>query len=134
MGKSAFSAPQSDMSSAVLAVKMQQKISQEMYSIKLYSPVFIGNSEIVLRMIAKNDLADLHIFYGTRVMKIAALTNSDNWFWCPSPLNPADILSRSGSTLEQINSDFWLHRSFLSKPNILGQSRNVHPSCCPLHR
>ena len=80
MGKSAFSAPQSEMSSVVLTVKIQQKISQEMYSIKLSSPVFIGDSEIVLRMIAKNDPADLPIFYGTRVMEIAALTNSDNWF------------------------------------------------------
>ena len=51
------------------------------------------------------------IFYGTRVIEIAALTNSDNWFWCLGQLNPADLLTRSGSTLEQINSDFWLHGS-----------------------
>ena len=78
MGKSAFSAPQSEMSSVVLTVKIQQKISQEMYSIKLSSPVFIGDSEIVLRIIAKNNPADLPIFYGTRVMEIAALTTQIN--------------------------------------------------------
>ena len=31
LGKSAFSSPQSEMSGAVLAVKMQQKISQKLY-------------------------------------------------------------------------------------------------------
>ena len=77
MGKSAFSAPQSKMSGADLAVKMQQKINQEMYNVNLSPPVFIGDSEMVLRMIAKNDPADLPIFYGTRVMEIAALTNPD---------------------------------------------------------
>ena len=66
---------------------MQQKISQEMYNINLTSPMFIGDSEIVLRMIAKNDPADLLIFYGTRVMEIAALTNSADWFWCSGHLN-----------------------------------------------
>ena len=45
MEKSLFSAPQSEMSGADLAVKMQQKISQEMYNINLTSPVFIGDSE-----------------------------------------------------------------------------------------
>ena len=101
------------MASASLSVKMQQKMSQEMYNIKMSPPVFIGDSEIVLRMIGKNAPADLPIFYGTRVMEITALTNPDDWFWCSGQLNPADLLTRSGTTLEQINSDFWLHGSFL---------------------
>ena len=117
MGKSAFSAPQSEMASADLAVKMQQKISQEMYNIKLTSHVFIGDSEIVLRLIAKNAPADLPIFYRTRVMEITALTNSADWFWCIGHLNTTDLLTRSGTTLEQINSDFWLHESFLPQPD-----------------
>ena len=105
------------MSGADLVVKMQQKISQEMYKVNLSSPVFIGDSKIILRMIAKNDPTDLPIFYSTRVMEIAVLTNSDDWFWCPGHLNPADLLTRSDTTLEQINSDFWLHESFLPQPD-----------------
>ena len=99
-----------------------------MYNIKLTPPVFIGDSEIILRIIAKNASADLPIFYGTRVMEITALTNSDDWFWCPGKLNPADLLTRSGTTLEQINSDFWLHRSFLP------QDKHSWPvkKCAPL--
>ena len=46
--------------------------------INLQPSVFIGDSEIVLRMIAKNDPADLPIFYGTRIMEIAALSDTDN--------------------------------------------------------
>ena len=105
------------MASADLAVKMQQKISQEMYNINLTSLVFIADSEIVLRTIAKNTPADLPLFYETRVMEITVLTNSADWFWCPGHLNPADLLTRSGTTLEQINSDFWLHGSFLPQPD-----------------
>ena len=36
--------------------------------------------------------------------------------WCPGPHNPADLLTKSGSTLEKINSNFWLHGSFLPHP------------------
>ena len=113
MGISAYSAPQSEISGAVLAVKMEQKISQELYNISLYNPVFIRNSEIVLRMIARNDPVDLPLFYGTRIMQISALTSTNNWFWCPGILNHADVLTRSGSTLEKIRSRFWLQGSFL---------------------
>ena len=74
MGKS--SAPQSEISGEVLAVRMELKVKQELYNINLKPSVFIGDSEIVLRMIAKNDPADLPIFYRTRIIKIAALSNA----------------------------------------------------------
>ena len=47
--------------------------------------------------------------------QISELSNTDNWFWCPGVLNPADLLTRSGST-ENIKSRFWLQGSFLSTP------------------
>ena len=106
MGKFALSAPQSEISAAVLAVRMELKVKQELYNINLKPSVFIGDSEIVLRMIAKNDPADLPIFYGTRIMEITALSDADNWFWCPGILNPVDLLTRTGSTLEDISSKF----------------------------
>ena len=53
LGKSTFSAPKSEITSPVLATRMQQKISQELYNISLSSPVFIGDSQIILRMIAQ---------------------------------------------------------------------------------
>ena len=68
MGTSAYSAPQSEISGVILAVKMEQKISQELYNISLSNPVFFEDSEIVLRMIARNDPADLPIFYWTKIM------------------------------------------------------------------
>ena len=80
IGKFTYSPPQSEISGAILAVKMEQKISQELYNISLSNPVFNGDSEIVLRMIARNNPANLPIFYRTRIMQISALTNADNWF------------------------------------------------------
>ena len=53
LGKSAFSAPQSEIAGAILASRMQQKISQELYNVSLSDPAFIGDSEIILKMIAK---------------------------------------------------------------------------------
>ena len=44
LGKSAFSAPQSEIAGAVLATRMQQNIRQELYNVSLSSPVFIGDS------------------------------------------------------------------------------------------
>ena len=102
MGKSALSAPQSEISGAVLVVRMEMKVKQELYTINLKPSVFFGDSKII----AKNDPADLPIFYRTRSMKISALTSTDSWFWWPGTLNPTDMLTRTCSTLEDINSKF----------------------------
>ena len=116
MGKASYSAPQSKITSAVLAVKMERKITLELSNITQSEPMFIGDSEIVLKMIARNDPAWLPMFYGTRIMEISALSIADNWNWCPGSLNPADFLTRSGATLEKINSSFWLQGSFFPQP------------------
>ena len=57
LGKSAFSVPQSEMAGALLASRMEQKIKQELFNVTLSPPTFIGDSEIILKMIAKNDPA-----------------------------------------------------------------------------
>ena len=112
-GKTAYSAPQSDIAGATLAARMEQKISQELFNVTLSAPVFVGYSEIILKMIAKNDPAGPPVFYGSRLMEILSTSSSDNWFWCPGPLNPADLFTRSGTECNQINSKFWLQGSFL---------------------
>ena len=116
MGKASYTAPQSEIASEVLAVKMDRKITLEISHITLSEPMFISDSEIVLKMIARNNPAGLPMFYGTRIMEISALSVADNWNWCPGSLNPADLLTRSGATLEKINSNFWLQGSFLPQP------------------
>ena len=116
LGKSAFSVPQSEIEGAVLPTRMEQKISQELYNVSLSAPVFIGDSKIILKMIAKNDPVCPPVFYGTRLMEIASVSSPDHWFCCPGPLNPADLLTRTGSTCDQVKSEFWLHSSFLPQP------------------
>ena len=91
---------------------MQQKISQELYNISLSSSVLIGDSEIILKMITK----DNPVFYGTRIMDFAGVTTSYNWFGCPGSINSEDLLTRAVSTCDQIKSDFWLQGSFLPQP------------------
>ena len=87
----------------------------ELSNVTLSEPMFIGDSKIVLKMIARNNPAGLPIFYGTRIMEISALSATTSWHWCPGFLNPADLLTRSGSKLEKLNSRFWLQGSFLSQ-------------------
>ena len=117
MGKGSNSAPQSEIASSVLAVKMERKIALELSNITLSKPMFISDSEIVHKMIARNNPAGLPMFYRTRIMEISALSIADNWNWCPESLNTADLLTRSGATLENINSSFWLQGSFLPLAN-----------------
>ena len=113
MGKASYPAPQLEIASAV---KMERKINLELSNITLSEPMFISDSEIVLKMIARNNPAGLPMFYGTRIMEISALSVADNWNWCPGSLNPEDLLTRSGATLKKINSSFWLQGSFLPQP------------------
>ena len=116
MGKAAYTASQSEIAIAVLAVKMEWKITLELMKVNLSEPVFIGDSKIVHKMMARNNPAGLPIFYGTRIMEISTLSAAVSWYWCPGSLNPADLLTRSGFTLEKLNSKFWLQGSFLPQP------------------
>ena len=70
MGKAAYTAPQSEIASAVLAVKMEPKINLELSNVTLSEPMFLGNSKIVLKMIARDNAAGLPIFYGTRIIHL----------------------------------------------------------------
>jgi len=92
---------------------MKQKIGQKLFNVSLSSPVFIGDSEIILKIITKNDPDGPPVFYGTRLMKILSASSPNKWYWCLRPLNLADLLTRSGTNCDQINSKFWLHGSFL---------------------
>ena len=103
---------------------MEQKISQELYTVSLSTPVFIGDSKIILKMIAKNDPACPPVFYGTRLMEISSVSSPDHWFWCPGPLNPADLLTRTGTTCDQIKPEFWLRGSFLPQPRSSWPTKN----------
>ena len=129
MGKAAVSAPESEMAAAILAVNMQIKISQEAYTISLSDPpLFLGDSEIVFRMIDRDDPADLLIFNSTCIMEIAELTNSDSGFWCSGTLNPADLLPRTGSTMEKLHSESGYMAVFSPYLKLIGFSNHVRPS------
>ena len=119
MGKSSFSAPQSEICAANLAVKMVSKILEEFNNISILETQFIGDSEIVIRMIGKQEPSALQTFYGTRVMSILASTTPDQWFWCPGSSNPADLLTRSSCSAKTLGSPFWLNGGFLTQPRDL---------------
>ena len=63
LGKTAYSTTQSEIAGATLAARMEQKISQELFNVTLSTPGFLGDSEIILKMIAKNDPTGPPVFY-----------------------------------------------------------------------
>ena len=87
IGKASYSAPQSKIASAVLAVNMERKITPELSNITLSEPMFISDSEIVLKMIARNNPARLPMFYGTRIMEIS------DYLLLPTGIDVLDLLT-----------------------------------------
>ena len=86
--------------------------SQKLFNVSLPPPVFIGDSEIILDD-HKEWSPGPPVFYGTRLLEILSVSSPESWFWCPGLLNPAYLLTKSGTNCNQINSRFWLHGSFL---------------------
>ena len=124
LGKSAFSAPQFEMAGALLASRMEQKIKQELFNVTLFPPTFIVDSEIVLRMIAKNDPAGNPVFYGVRLMEILAASSpgvleTSTQLTCSQDLEPAAPRSTQSSG--------WMVVSYL-RINPHGLSSSVLPS------
>ena len=65
---------------------------------------FVGDSAIVLRMIAKNRPATLDSFFGTRLLEITDASSPDQWFWIAGKDNPADLLTRQGCSAASVGS------------------------------
>lgn len=68
------------------------------------------DSEITLCRIKSNlesNQTKLPIFEANRVSKIQELSSSLNWYYVPTQLNPADIVSRGLLASELVNCSFW---------------------------
>lgn len=56
------------------------------------------------------------MFTGSRIDAIQNSIPGKPWWWTPGHTNPADLLKRSESTIEDMTSPFWLNGSYINKP------------------
>ena len=116
IGKGKYTAPKSEMSGAVLATRLFRKIQEELTNVKVSRFRFVGDSTIVLQMIAKNKPATLDSFFGTRLLKITDASNPNQWFWIAGKENPADLLTRQGCNAAAVGSPLWMNGGVLNGP------------------
>ena len=79
-------------------------------TIEISKVYFWTDSQICLSWIKSNK--SFKTFIQNRVAEIRKLSDLNNWYYCQSKLNPADVITRRSLTpCELINSDFWWHGS-----------------------
>ncbi|XP_065361855.1 uncharacterized protein LOC135955432 [Calliphora vicina] len=112
--------PKLELSAALL-------LSELMYSISNLH-IFNGNifcwsdSTIVLSWI-QEESSNYQVFVSNRISRIQSLTSNMKWFYVPTTMNPADILSRGATPKELSKSNLWS-----CGPEFLKQDQEFWPS------
>ncbi|XP_074657129.1 uncharacterized protein LOC141910297 [Tubulanus polymorphus] len=87
-----------------------------------------SDSQIVLGWLCSNK--KLSAFVSNRVKEIKSLVSVENWHYCPTAFNSADLLTRGGS-VQNLKSDLWLHGpdwlvNDLFRPTLVDTSALLH--------
>jgi len=115
--------PRIELCAAKLAVELSIKIKTEI-DLNLSNIVFWTDSVTVLRYI-KNDDGRYHRFVANKVAFIRNYSEQKNWYFVPSKLNPADIVSRGAAPSAIQSSVLWkLGPHFLIDNDIPAQNVN----------
>jgi hypothetical protein len=118
--------PQLELTAAVIASRLANHIisslQNEANTIQLH---MWSDSQIVLHWIRSNKI--LPKFVSNRVKQIIELTKPDQWNYCPTDHNPADILSRGCTAEELVNSKLWWKGpTWLSSTVEMQQIKDLH--------
>lgn len=107
--------PRLELQAAVIASRLCETIQRET-RLACQQIYLFTDSQIVLAWL--NDKSQQYkTFVSTRVGEIQSKTEVDNWYYCPSELNPADDLSR-GRTVSELTEKWKKGPKFLTKPKI----------------
>lgn len=87
-----ISVPRLELQAALLGTRLAKMIENE-HTIKIHKRVFWSDSQTVLAWI-KSSPRDYHTFVAQRLGEIAESTNTSEWKWVPTNLNPADYATR----------------------------------------
>ena len=97
--------PRMELTAAVVAAKVDSQLRSDL-SIALEESMFWTDSTSVLCYI-KNEQARFNLFVANRVAAILERSESSQWRYVPSELNPADHASRGLDAESLIVSDLW---------------------------
>lgn len=97
--------PRIELCSAKLGVELSCKLKEE-FTYKIDSEYFWTDSVTVLRYI-KNENKRFHRFVDNKVSFIRNFSSPDLWYYVPSKLNPADIISRGCTAVDLVSSALW---------------------------
>ena len=97
--------PRLELSAAVVAVKIDSMLRQEM-RIPLLESVFWTDSTVVLQYI-KNTGKRFHTFVANRVSVIHDGSNASQWRYVDTKSNPADDASRGLDAEQMVSSERW---------------------------
>lgn len=110
-----------ELTAATLAVKQDSMIKREM-NMELDETVFWTDSQTVLKYIA-NETARYPVFVTNRLSIIRDGSETNQWKYIPTKLNPADHASRGLDASELTKKKEWLEG-----PEFLKQSEEIWPS------
>ena len=89
--------PRLELLAALLGAKLFQYLNKTLELVNSSEVMYWSDSQIVLSWLSSNK--QLQQFVRTRVHKIQELTSSQTWRFCPTSMNPADLITRGVSTI-----------------------------------
>ncbi|XP_035980606.1 uncharacterized protein LOC118556656 isoform X5 [Fundulus heteroclitus] len=98
--------PRMELTAAVLAAKVDKMLKKEI-EYPLSATTFWTDSQSVLKYIA-NDTTRFHTFVANRISFIRNHTETTQWKYIPTKLNPADMASRGVSASTLVKCKQWL--------------------------
>ena len=110
----AMTIPRLELTAAVLAAKMDDKLKKQM-EMSIDESFFWCDSLLVIQYI-QNEKQRFHMFVANRVAIIQEASRPHQWRHVPGKQNPADSLTRGLGSRDLINSNWLSGPEFLSTP------------------
>ena len=105
---------------ALIASRIAKYVQEALKSIlRVKDTIFWSDSQITLHWISSNK--KLKPFNENRVREIRQLSNPAQWHYCPTHLNPADLLTRGLQELKGPTLQFWIEGPSFLKTGVWPQ-------------
>ena len=118
--RKAITIPRAELQAAVLSAKMAETLKSDFKFPNITDEVFWTDSKVVLGYIT-NKSKRFHVYVANRVQQITDLTETNQWHYISSKLNPADLASRGASVDSLIDSCWFQGPKFLWATDLSAQ-------------
>lgn len=111
---SVHTVPRLELGAAVLAVEVAELMSREL-DVKINDMKFYTDSKVVLGYI-HNVIRRFYVYVSNRVEHIRKFSSPEQWHYVPTIQNPADVATRSVTTVLLSNTSWLTGPKFLLQP------------------